>query len=122
MTEVVVQPTVITVVPDAAVIGSGSRVAVTLGQVAVVGVAQGPPGPPGPPGPQGPSGAAGSSFVFDQAIASATWTISHPLNKHPAVHIEDSSSRLVIGDVEYPDNSTVIARFSAPFGGKAYLN
>jgi hypothetical protein len=144
MTEVVVQPTLVTITPPSGpqvvvgpqpvvtvspsgvigvvgtqptpVIGPGASVSVTLGQVMVVGVAQGPPGPPGPPG------ASGSNYVHDQAVASTTWTIVHPLSKHPAVHIEDSSHRVVIGELEYPDDSTVIARFTAPFGGKAYLN
>jgi hypothetical protein len=59
--------------------------------------------------------------VWDQAIASATWTITHPLGKYPAVTIVDSSGRQVEGDLQWPDQQTVIATFSAPFGGRAFL-
>jgi hypothetical protein len=81
----------------------------------------GPQGPTGPQGIQGIPGQAGDSYVWDQAVASATWTITHPLGKYPGVEIVDSSDRLVEGDLEFPDLSTVIARFSAPFGGRAFL-
>ena len=61
-------------------------------------------------------------YVHDQQTASAEWSIPHPLNKHPAVSIVDSSGRLVIGNIQYMSNSLVIVSFRAKFAGRAYLN
>jgi hypothetical protein len=62
------------------------------------------------------------TYVHDQIMASATWTIDHPLKKFPSVNIVDSAGSLVEGDVEYISDSRVIVSFIAEFSGKAYLN
>jgi UDP-3-O-[3-hydroxymyristoyl] glucosamine N-acyltransferase len=63
-----------------------------------------------------------NSYTHDQAVPAATWTIKHNLGYHPNVTVVDSSDRVVIGDVTYVDENTVIATFAASFGGKAYLS
>ena len=77
----------------------------------------------GPAGPQGPQGSSGDAyFVHVQAAALATWSITHNLNKFPAVTVVDSGNNKVEGDVTYIDDDSLTISFSAPFGGKAYLS
>tara|TARA_B100000902_G_scaffold369163_1_gene393123 strand:+ start:417 stop:662 length:246 start_codon:yes stop_codon:yes gene_type:complete len=61
-------------------------------------------------------------FIHDQGTSSATWNIQHNLNKHPAVEVVDTGGTVVIGQVTYVDKNNLTIVFSAPFGGKAYLN
>jgi hypothetical protein len=81
---------------------------------------QGPPGPTGPQGPVGPPG--GATFVFNQGIPAATWTITHNLARFPSVTVVDSTGTAVVGEVQYIDDNNVLLHFSAAFGGTAYLN
>ena len=62
------------------------------------------------------------TYVFEQADASAEWTITHNLNRYPAVTIVDSEGAECVGEVQYLDANTVKCRFSAALGGFAYLN
>lgn len=62
------------------------------------------------------------NFVHIQSVPSAIWTVTHNLNKYPAVSITDSANEEVIGEVNYVDLNTVIIEFSAPFSGKAFFN
>lgn len=78
----------------------------------------GPQGEPGPPGPPG----ADLQYTHTQLLASAFWTITHNLNKHPSVTVVDSGDTVVVGNITYIDNNTLTIQFSATFGGKAYLN
>jgi hypothetical protein len=97
-------------------------------EIRVVEVAtQGPPGPQGAQGNQGPQGPPGglggdANYVHSQGAPSATWTINHNLGKHPSVTVVDSGDNVVIGEVMYIDANNLTLNFSAPFGGKAYLN
>lgn len=88
------------------------------GEMIAVAGGVGQPGPAGPPGPAGEA----PVYVHVQAVASDTWTIAHDLGYHPAVTVVDSSGSVVVGGLDYPDADTVIAHFSAPFGGKAYCS
>ena len=63
-----------------------------------------------------------ANFVFTQGIPSATWNITHNLNKFPSVTVVDSSKQIVIGDVTYTNVNSLVITFSAPFSGEAYLN
>lgn len=63
-----------------------------------------------------------ANFTWTQAIASDTWTITHPLGKYPSVTVIDSAGTEVEGDVSYPSTSQIVVLFSAAFGGFAYLN
>ena len=61
-------------------------------------------------------------FTHEQTTASATWTITHNLNKHPAVTIVDSAGNEWQTAVEHVSANQCIARFSSAFAGRAYLN
>lgn len=62
------------------------------------------------------------SYVHDQILASASWTIIHNLGKYPAVGVVDSAGTIVVGEIDYISTNEVRVRFTAPFSGKAYLN
>lgn len=62
------------------------------------------------------------TFIFNQAVASTEWQISHGLNKYPSVMIVDSGNNVVVGDIEYIDKNNVKCIFSSAFSGSAYLN
>lgn len=59
--------------------------------------------------------------VHTQAVASATWTIIHPLGGRPSVTVVDSSGTVALGEVNYNNDQTVVVSFTAPFSGYAYL-
>lgn len=69
-------------------------------------------GPPGPPRP---------AFTFEQRAPADLWVIEHPLGSRPTVLITDSAGTVINGDITFPDESTVIASFGAPFSGTATL-
>lgn len=62
------------------------------------------------------------TYVYEQQLPSDTWTITHNLGKYPSVTIVDSAGTTVVGDVTYLSNNAILVQFSAPFGGKAFLN
>lgn len=62
------------------------------------------------------------TFVFTQGTAAREWTIQHDLNKFPSVTVVDSAGTVVIGEISYVDNNTIILHFSGAFSGVAYLN
>lgn len=74
------------------------------------------------PGLVSGSGGGGSSYVYNQAVPSALWVISHGLGRFPSVIVVDSAGSLVVGDVLYESSNTVKVSFEASFGGIAYLN
>ena len=110
----------------------------------------GPAGPAGPPGPGGegtdevwvntsaPTDAAIElwydpdapsapvdgmvAYEFVQGVASAVWTITHPLSFIPNVLVVDSTGSQVEGDVVYTSDDTITLTFSGAFSGKAYLS
>lgn len=83
----------------------------------------GPQGVQGVVGDTGEIGATGPSPSFDQVFAEPLmqWVIMHPLNTHPVVTTVDQNGEEIIGDVMFPDNSTVIVSFGIPFAGTARL-
>jgi hypothetical protein len=64
----------------------------------------------------------GGSYVHNQSISSATWTISHNMGFFPSVSVVDNGGNVVVGDVLYISENQVSISFSASFGGKAYLS
>jgi hypothetical protein len=62
------------------------------------------------------------AFVFTQITPQDTWTITHNLLKFPSVTVVDSSNSVVVGDVEYTNENTLVVSFNGGFSGKAYLN
>ena len=63
-----------------------------------------------------------ANFVFTQGIPSATWNITHNLDKFPSVSVADTANQLMYGDTEYINENSLTITFSAPFSGEAYLN
>ena len=61
-------------------------------------------------------------YAHEQMVPSAEWTVTHNLNKYPAVTIVDSAGTEVVGDVQYIDANTVRLSFNAAFSGSAYFN
>lgn len=99
------------------ILGDGNEIVVT---------APGPQGPPGEQGIQGPKGETGDVaalvFVFEQATASATWTIEHNKGYYLQATVVDSGGTQVEGNVTFSDANTVVIEFAAPFSGTAYLS
>lgn len=61
-------------------------------------------------------------YVHDQQVASASWVITHNMNKYPSVNIVDSANDEVTGDVRYNSLNQITITFTAAFSGKAFLN
>jgi len=61
-------------------------------------------------------------FVFDQGVATSSWSINHSLGKYPSVIVIDSAKTMVIGAVTYVDSNNLTIKFRSGFSGKAYLN
>jgi hypothetical protein len=64
----------------------------------------------------------GGSYVHNQSVSSATWTISHNMGFFPSVSVVDNGGNVVVGDVLYISENQVSISFSASFGGKAYFS
>lgn len=63
----------------------------------------------------------GAPYIHLQPIAAIVWTINHNLGYHPLVVSEDSSNRVLIGDVEYINNNTLTITWAAANAGRAEL-
>lgn len=61
-------------------------------------------------------------YVHIQNVASALWEITHNLGTFPSVTVIDSGNSEVEGAITYIGPNVINVEFSAPFGGKAYLN
>jgi hypothetical protein len=61
-------------------------------------------------------------YVHDQQVASATWVVTHNLNKFASINIVDTANEEVIGGVTYNNLNQITLNFSAPISGKAYVN
>jgi hypothetical protein len=64
----------------------------------------------------------GGTYVHTQGVASTTWTINHNLEYYPSIEVVDSAGTVVIGNYTYVNVNTIIATFTSPFAGKAYLS
>lgn len=62
------------------------------------------------------------TYVFTQGSPSASWVITHSMNKYPSVTVIDSSNSTVEGEIIYNSLSSLTINFSGGFSGKAYLN
>lgn len=62
------------------------------------------------------------TYVHNQGVASDTWTMNHNLGYFPNIEIVNSAGDTVIGNYQFVSVNTVIATFSDPFAGKAYLS
>lgn len=66
--------------------------------------------------------ASDKTFVHDQTIPSAIWTITHSLGKFPSVSVVDTQKEVYWGNVEYINSNQLKVTFSAAFAGQAFLN
>ena len=62
------------------------------------------------------------NFVFNQAVASATWTIQHNLNKFPSVTSVNINNIEMYGEVVFTDVNNLTINFTSASSGKAYIN
>ena len=62
------------------------------------------------------------TFVFSQAVASATWTVQHNLNKFPSCTMVLSTGQQGYGDVTFIDQNNLTITFASAESGKAYIN
>jgi len=60
--------------------------------------------------------------VFSVGTAAEVWTIQHNLGYNPNATVLDSSGAVVEGDIQYPDENTIILTFVGAISGKAYLS
>lgn len=63
-----------------------------------------------------------ATYEYRQDAAAAVWNIEHNLNKYPSVSVVDSGNNVIYGDITYIDKNNLQIKFSAEFGGRAYLN
>lgn len=73
----------------------------------------------------GVSGAGGDgphTCVFQQQSAATSWSITHGLNRYPAVTILDSSGNEVEADVNYLSPGSIRIDFAYPLSGQVFLN
>ena len=68
------------------------------------------------------SGVGDKNFVFNQAVASATWTVQHDLNKFPSVTSVNINNIEMYGEVVFNDLNNLTINFSAAFSGQAFIN
>lgn len=68
------------------------------------------------------SGAGDKNFVFNQAVASATWTVQHNLDKFPSCTMVLGTGQQGYGDVTFIDENNLTITFAGAESGKAYIN
>ena len=62
------------------------------------------------------------TFIFNQAVASITWNITHNLGKFPSVTMVLNTGQKGYGDVVYIDENNLTITFASAESGKAYMN
>ena len=68
------------------------------------------------------SGIGDKTFVHTQSVASATWVVTHNMDKFPSVTVVDSAGTVVIGQVGYNSSNQATLTFVSAFSGSAYFN
>lgn len=63
-----------------------------------------------------------TTYIHEQGVSSAVWTVQHNLNKYPSVTVVDSSGNELITEIEYVDTNTVQITMNGASKGRAYLN
>ena len=61
-------------------------------------------------------------YVHNQNSASATWTVTHNLGKHPAVSVVLSTGKQGIAEIDHINNNSLTISLMSAESGKAYLN
>jgi hypothetical protein len=62
------------------------------------------------------------NYVHDQQVASASWVVTHSMNKYPSINIVDTANDIIMGEVRYNSLNQLTITFTAAISGKAYLN
>jgi hypothetical protein len=62
------------------------------------------------------------NFVFNQSVASSTWSVQHNLNKFPSCTMVLSTGQQGYGDVTFIDENNLTITFAGAESGKAYIN
>lgn len=83
---------------------------------------RGEKGDPGEPGEPGEPGVDGDKHFSQNFSVTDTVSVTHNLNKLPAVTIMDSANDEVVGMVNYIDQNSLTVEFDAPFSGKITCN
>jgi hypothetical protein len=63
-----------------------------------------------------------ANYVYTQGSPSATWVVTHNLNKYCYVTVVDSADNIVVGEVLYNSLNQVTLTFAGAFSGKAFFN
>ena len=63
-----------------------------------------------------------ATFIFEQAVASNTWVVTHNLGKFPSVVIEDSAGTQFLAPVYYNSANQLTVSMNGATTGKVYLN
>ena len=61
-------------------------------------------------------------YTHTQNASLSTWTITHNLNKFPAVTVVTNTNNEIIGDIAYTSSNELTVSFAGAYTGKAYLN
>ena len=61
-------------------------------------------------------------FTYTEAVGSATWSITHNLQKMVSVNVQDTAGNTVHGEVNYTSLDTITITFISAVAGVAYLN
>lgn len=64
----------------------------------------------------------GGTYTHTQDVASNTWVINHNLDYYPNIEVVDSAGNDVVGNYQFVNANTLVATFTHPFAGKAYLS
>jgi hypothetical protein len=63
-----------------------------------------------------------ATYIFEQAVASDTWVVTHNLNKFPSVFVQDSAGTQFLAPVFYNSANQLTISMNGATTGKAYLN
>ena len=63
-----------------------------------------------------------ATYVFTQVAPATVWTITHNLSTFPSVTLVDTVGNVIQAQVQYISSNQVVATFSTPVAGSAYLN
>lgn len=63
----------------------------------------------------------GVSYTHHQSVPAATWVIDHHMGLIPTVVLLDGNGQIMIAEVQYPSDQTILIVHSAPYTGTAYL-
>ena len=68
------------------------------------------------------NGPTDKNYVHEQGSPSATWNVTHNLDKRASVSVVDSAGTVIICDVNYVSDNQVVLAFDSSTSGNAYFN